>query len=48
MVTLGLYFEGESKGLGDGLNVGVSEKENARMNHKILVSSWVNAGLRKR
>lgn len=48
MVIFGLYFEGELKGFGDGLNVGVSEKENVRMNYKILVSSWVNVGLRKR
>lgn len=43
VVITGQNFEGESKGLDDGLNVGVSKREDSKMNHGF----WVNAGLRK-
>lgn len=41
-------FEGESTGL-DGLDVGVSKREDSEMNCEVLVSNWVGATLgRKR
>lgn len=48
MVIFGVYFEEESKGLDDGLDVGMSKREDSRMNCGVLVSHWVDAGLRKR
>lgn len=44
MVIFGVYFEEESK----GLDVGMSKREASRMNCGVLVSDWVDAGLRKR
>lgn len=48
MVIFGVYFEEESKELDDGLDVGMSKREDSRMNCGVLVSNWVDAGLRKR
>lgn len=45
VVMTGQHFEGESQVLDDGLNVGVSKREDSKVN--LLVSNWVNAGLRK-
>lgn len=44
MVIFGLYFEED----GDGLNVDISKRRGSWMNCGVLVSNWVDAGLRKR
>lgn len=41
-------YEGESKGLDDELNVGVSKRVDSKMNHGFSVSNWVNVSMRKR